>query len=64
MSSQCPSTEDLIAVLGELYGEQMQRLLRVSAFALGDEILDHDALLLPGTEVAVLPPVSGGTADA
>lgn len=60
VSGLCPSREDLIVALGLRYGEQMERLLRVSAFAVGEDILAHDALLSSEQEVAVLPPVSGG----
>jgi molybdopterin converting factor subunit 1 len=51
-------------------GELRRRLMRLypklaglvekSAFALNDEFADDQALILPGAEVALLPPVSGG----
>lgn len=43
------------------FGAEFAKVLAVSALWLNGEPLDGDPLLAAGDEVAVVPPVSGGT---
>jgi molybdopterin converting factor subunit 1 len=51
---------DLRTWLGETY-PALRPLLERSAVAVDEEFAADDAMIPPGTELALLPPVSGGS---
>ncbi len=53
---------DLRARLGEMY-PNLGPLLPRSAVAVNEEFAEGNVVILPGAEVALLPPVSGGRFD-
>lgn len=50
---------DLVAVLSDKYGADMERVLSVSAYLVGEE-LTRDTGRVAGPAVDVLPPFAGG----
>lgn len=58
MRAQCTLAE-LVAVLVDKYGAEMERVLGASAFLVGDE-LTRDTDRVAGSTVDVLPPFAGG----
>ncbi|KAB2584672.1 molybdopterin synthase sulfur carrier subunit, partial [Rhodococcus erythropolis] len=50
---------ELVAVLVGRYGPEMERVLSVSAFLVGDE-LTRDVSRASGSAVDILPPFAGG----
>jgi MoaE-MoaD fusion protein len=58
-----PTVAELRRHVAELYPE-LAGLLGRSAFAVNNEFADDDVSLSPGDEVAIIPPVSGGSPQA
>jgi MoaD family protein len=53
---------ELAAELGRRYGERFARIADASSFVVNGERAARDTPVAAGDEVAILPPVSGGSA--
>ena len=51
---------EIVDVLSARYGPMFAQVAAVGSYVLNGERADRDAVVSPGDEVAVLPPVSGG----
>jgi molybdopterin converting factor small subunit len=57
------TAEEVVDALCSRYGERFARIARAGSIVVDGERADLHARLRPGAEVALLPPVSGGSAD-
>jgi MoaD family protein len=53
---------DLAAALSTSYGSRFAQIVDVSSFVVNGDRADRSTVVAEGDEVAILPPVSGGTA--
>ena len=51
---------EIVDALSARYGPRFAQVAAVGSYVLNGERADRDAVVSPGDEVAVLPPVSGG----
>jgi MoaD family protein len=56
-----PSVGALVDELGSRFGAQFKTILEAGSVVIDGQVVDRDRPLDPGDEVALLPPVSGGS---
>ena len=61
VQAQGRTVDDVAATLGERYGARFTAIVDVSTFVVNGERASRDTPIAEGDEVAILPPVSGGT---
>jgi MoaD family protein len=55
---------EIAEALGDAYGERFAKIAAVSTFVVNGERADRGTPVADGDEVAILPPVSGGSAPS
>jgi MoaD family protein len=61
LEMEAPDVGSLLDVLSGTYGPGFDRIMSVGTVVVDGETVGRDRALGPGDEVALLPPVSGGS---
>ena len=61
LESDAPTVGALIDELSARFGHEFDRVMRIGTVVVNGETADRDLKLNPDDEVALLPPVSGGS---
>ncbi|MHB8189217.1 MAG: MoaD/ThiS family protein [Ferrimicrobium sp.] len=62
VAQELPKVTDILEELVFRFGPEMATLLDYSSIAIEDDIVSIDTVVVAGSEVVILPPVSGGAA--
>ena len=64
VESAAPDVRDLLREMAGRFGPEFDRVARAGSVVVGDEVASMDTPLGPDRDVALLPPVSGGSGMA
>jgi MoaD family protein len=55
------TVQDIVTELSRRYGERFERIVAAGTVVVNGETADRDRPLTPNDQIALLPPVSGGS---